>query len=39
MSRAWRPRTLIAVHSTGAVFQFGRPVPLSEYDDALSERR
>ncbi|CAB3876208.1 hypothetical protein LMG26686_03231 [Achromobacter mucicolens] len=39
MSRAWRPRTLIAVHPIGTVFQFGPPVPLSEYDDALSERK
>lgn len=39
MSRASRPRTLIAVHSIGTAFQFRRPVPLSEYDDALSERK
>lgn len=39
MTQAWRPRTLIAVHSTGTVFQFGRPLPLSEYDDAWSERK
>lgn len=39
MTRAWRPRTLIAVHSIGTVFQFGRPLLLSEYNDALSERK
>lgn len=39
MSRAWWPLTLIAVHSIGTVFQFGRPLPLSEYNDALSERK
>lgn len=39
MSRAWRTPTLIAVHSTRTAFQFRRPVPLSEYDDALSERK